>query len=202
MKIQSFGSGDGMAAYLKPAGMNPPRLLRCGTYEDWRDQVAGPIEHSPCGIVSISAALAAPTLRVCELEGGLINFRADSSKGKTTCLFAGASVVAKPDDPEPYVRSMRFTANGAEGMAAAFNDLSMFLDEVSLCAPNDLGDFVYFFSGGKGKTRANVAGQARPVHQWRGLGILSAEVKVEEHITTGGKRARSGQAVRCLDLSV
>jgi putative DNA primase/helicase len=63
-----------------------------GTLEGWQETVAKPARKSSCLRVAIAAAFAAPLLRPMAMDSFAINWFSDTSDGKTTMLFAAASV--------------------------------------------------------------------------------------------------------------
>lgn len=64
-------------------------------------------------IFGVSVALAAPLLGICYEENGGFHLRGASSTGKTTILYAAASVFGGKD----FIQRWRATANGLEATA-------------------------------------------------------------------------------------
>jgi Domain of unknown function (DUF927) len=63
-----------------------------GSLEGWQETVAKPARKSSCLRVAMAAAFAAPLLRPMAMDSFAINWFSDTSDGKTTMLFAAASV--------------------------------------------------------------------------------------------------------------
>src|SRR5437867_2449463 len=63
-----------------------------GTLPDWRDGIARLAMGHAIPMLAISTAFAGPLLQLADLEGGGLNLFGQSSRGKTTCLQAAASV--------------------------------------------------------------------------------------------------------------
>ena len=63
-----------------------------GSLEGWQETVAKPARKSSCLRVAIAAAFAAPLLRPMGMDSFAINWFSNTSDGKTTMLFAAASV--------------------------------------------------------------------------------------------------------------
>jgi hypothetical protein len=63
-----------------------------GSLEGWQETVAKLARKSSCLRVAIAAAFAAPLLRPMAMDSFAINWFSDTSDGKTTMLFAAASV--------------------------------------------------------------------------------------------------------------
>ena len=169
---------------------------RAGTLEGWRQTIAAKAPGNPLLTLALSAAFAGPLLAKCHQEGGGLHFVGDSSTGKTTLIEAACSVWGGPN----YRRSWRATANGMEGAATLFNDGLLALDEISECDPREVGQIVYALGNGRGKQRASRTGTARSVTRWRTFVLSSGERTISTSMLEGGYRAKSGQAVRLLDI--
>ena len=171
-----------------------------GTLAEWRDGVAALAAGHMIPMLAISTALAGPLLHLAGLEGGGLNLFGQSSRGKTTCLQAAASVWGRGATPG-YVRAWRATANGLEGAAAQSTDTLMVLDELGMVDARDAAQAFYGLANGAGKQRAGRDGSLREPKSWRVLflssGELPAEVKLSE---TPGRKSRAGQLVRLLDI--
>jgi hypothetical protein len=63
-----------------------------GSLEGWQETVAKPARKSSCLRVAIAAAFAAPLVRPMGMDSFAINWFSNTSDGKTTMLFAAASV--------------------------------------------------------------------------------------------------------------
>jgi putative DNA primase/helicase len=86
--------------------------------------------------MSVSTAFAAPLLEVLNVASGLVHFRGDSSRGKTTVLRPAASVGGSPTEA---IRTWRATTNGLEGVAAMHNSILLVLDELHQIAAKEAG---------------------------------------------------------------
>ncbi|MEI8154810.1 MAG: DUF927 domain-containing protein, partial [Hyphomicrobiales bacterium] len=171
-----------------------------GTLADWRDGVAALAAGHAIPMLAISTALAGPLLHLAGLEGGGLNLFGQSSRGKTTCLQAAASVWGRGGTPG-YVRAWRATANGLEGAAAQSTDTVMVLDELGVVDARDAAQALYGLANGQGKQRAARDGSAREPKSWRVLYISSGELPVDAKLAeTPGRKARAGQLVRLLDV--
>ena len=144
---------------------------------------------------ALSAAFAGPPLHLAGLEGGGLNLFGQSSRGKTTCLQAAASVWGRGATPG-YVRAWRATANGLEGAAAQSTDTFMVLDELGMVDSRDAAQALYGLANGQGKQRATRDGSAREPKSWRVLFLSSGELPVDAKLSeTPGRKARAGQLV-------
>lgn len=173
-----------------------------GTLAEWRDGVGALTAGHGIPMLAISAAFAGPLLHLADLEGGGLNLFGQSSRGKTTCLQAAASVWGRGEKENGgYVKTWRATANGLEGTAAQSNDTLMILDELGMADARDVQQVVYGLANGQGKQRASRDGSAREPKSWRVLYISSGEVTLDTKLAeTSGRKARAGQLVRLLDV--
>ncbi|MTW22625.1 DUF927 domain-containing protein [Allochromatium palmeri] len=167
-----------------------------GTFEQWRDEIAKYCSGNPMLILSISATLASPMLKLVNMNQGGLHFFGDSSIGKTTALLMASSCWSDAK----FMRTWRATANGIEGAAALVNDNTLILDEISEADPRDVGEIVYSVGNGVGKIRSNRYGNSRPVKNWRVMLLSSGERTLSTTMAEGGKHVKTGQEVRLIDI--
>jgi putative DNA primase/helicase len=171
-----------------------------GTLAQWREGVARLTAGHAIPMLAISTALAGPLLHLASLEGGGLNLFGPSSRGKTTCLQAAASVWGRGGTPG-FVRAWRATANGLEAAAAQSTDTVMVLDELGIVDAREAAQAFYGLANGQGKQRAARDGSPREPKFWRLLYLSSGELPVEAKLTEeAGRKARAGQLVRLLDV--
>ncbi|HML80169.1 MAG TPA: DUF927 domain-containing protein [Thiomonas arsenitoxydans] len=169
-----------------------------GTLKAWISDVASPARNNPMLMLALSVAFTGPLLAKCNAEGGGVHLVGDSSTGKTTAAEAARSVWG----PDRYKRTWKATANGLEGAGTLFNDNLLVLDEISEADPRDVGMIAYMLGNGTGKQRASRTGSARPVTRWRCIVLSTGERTLATSMLEAGQRAKSGQAVRLLDVPV
>lgn len=168
-----------------------------GLLEEWQRQVARLAVGNPRLAFAMASAFAGPLLELVRPDGGGgFNLMGFSSKGKSTCLEAAASVWGRPD-PLP---TWRATGNGLEGIAATRNDGFLVLDELSQVDPKEAGSVAYMLANGSAKARANREGGTRTMRQWRLVFLSSGEQGLEDKMLEDGKRSRAGQEVRVPDI--
>lgn len=172
-----------------------------GDLVEWQDLVARFGIGNSRVAVALSAAFVGPLLDILGEEGGGINFRGDSSTGKTTALHAAASVWGRP---EKFVRQWRATSNGLEGVAVQHNETLLCLDELAQLDPKEAGSVAYMLANGQGKTRASRGGAARTAASWRVMFLSSGEISIGDlagRDNRGVRRSAAGQEVRILDIA-
>jgi putative DNA primase/helicase len=171
-----------------------------GTPNEWCEGVATLAAGHAIPMLAISTALAGPLLHMAGLEGGGLNLFGQSSRGKTTCLQAAASVWGRGGTPG-FVRAWRATSNGLEGAAAQSSDTVMILDELGMVDAREAAQAFYGLANGAGKQRAGRDGSPREPKSWRVLFLSSGELPVEAKLSeASGRKARAGQLVRLLDV--
>ena len=108
----------------------PPEILsKNGTLEEWKATIATNAADNSRLVLAISAAFAAPLLRLLNVEGGGIHFYGQSSTGKSTALNIAASVWGS----RSFKQTWRSTSNGLEATAQTYNDNILPLDEIKEC---------------------------------------------------------------------
>jgi putative DNA primase/helicase len=170
---------------------------RCGSVEDWKENIARYCQNNSRLILSVCAAFAATALDICGFASGGFHFTGQSSVGKTTCLKVAASVYGDKN----YIKSWRATDNGLEGIATKHNDALLILDEISQVDPNKIGDIAYMLANGFGKIRASSLGGTQSTKTWRVLFLSSGETSLSTHMGLVGKKSQVGQDIRLLNVS-
>lgn len=191
-----IGEADGGEEVVFQGRMVEAAHAIAGSVDDWRGTVAALALGNSRAVFTIGAALAGPLLHLVGGEGGGFHLRGRSSSGKSTAIFAGASVWGPP----AFVRPWRATASGLEGVALLHNDMTLFLDELAECDPRQAAEAVYMLANGRGKARAAATGAARPSARWRCLFVSTGETSLEAQAATVGRRIAAGQEVRLADV--
>lgn len=171
-------------------------LQESGTLDEWKKKMAALCSDNHLLTFSVSMSFAGPLLDICHEENGGFHLRGASSVGKTTALFAAASVYGNKE----FIQKWRATANGLEGTAKMYNDLPLLLDEMGEIHPREAGDVAYMLSNGTGKARADKTGSARERARWRCLFLSTGEISLAQHMLEDKKQAKAGQETRVADI--
>lgn len=192
-------AGEVVRLDLDPA---PTVYRERGTLAGWQAEVATRCIGNTRLLFGVSCAFAGPLLPLAEDEGGGINFRGASSKGKTTVIDAAASAWGAPSKtgPDAFTRTWRNTDNALESTAAAHNHVVLPLDEMGQADPATLGNSLYMLANGLGKGRNRPGGGNRPMVSFLALVLSSSEESVERQMEQTNRRAKAGQAIRLLDI--
>jgi putative DNA primase/helicase len=169
-----------------------------GTLNDWQQNISRYCVGNPLLMFAVSVSFSGGLLKLCDLPIGVgFHIFGASSKGKSTIGHAAASVFGKPTD---YMRSWRATSNGLEGIAVAYNDSVLVLDEISQIHPKELGAAIYMLINGAGRSRADKSGDARNTKQWQISVLSNGEKSVITHSTDAEEDINAGQQIRLLNI--
>lgn len=194
---ETIGRDDGEHVMFASEDQIESNLSRRGSLASWRDRVAGPCAENSRLVFGICAAFAAPMLFwAFGTDGGGFHFQGDSSTGKTTVHRVAVSVDSGPDGLQRW----RATDNGLEALAAQHSDRLLCLDELGQLDGRVLGEAAYMLANGAGKLRAGRSGASRPRRTWRSVFLSAGEIGLAEHMAEAGKRTRSGQELRMVDI--
>ncbi|GFO62337.1 DUF927 domain-containing protein [Geomonas paludis] len=176
-----------------------------GTPEEYEERVLRPAIGNPLLILALLIALASVLVRILRVDNGGFHLSSFTSRGKTTLLQLAASVFGIGTDPnrarESYIQRWSMTQGGAEGLAAAFSEKLLILDELDSFS-GDLGTLLYFFSGGRGKASMTATRNLQMTRSWFVSILSSGEKTLREMIVNAGGKPMAGQFVRFLELPV
>ena len=192
---ESIGQGDEYVVFQSGGAIEPAYAVK-GTLDGWRDSVARFAAGNSRLVFALSAAFAGTLAEIVGEDSGGFHFRGTSSTGKSSALFAAASVWGSPE----YRRLWRATANGLEGLAAVHNDGLLILDEISQIDPHEAGLAAYMLANGQGKTRASRTGAARKAAHWLVIILSAGEESLSALMAKAGKKANAGQEIRLADI--
>lgn len=173
----------------------PLKFGSAGNLDDFH-RIAGRCIGNSLMIFAVSIAFAAPLLELVGAESGGFNLVGPSSIGKSKLLRLAASIWGPPEN----VQQWRATSNGLEGLAMAFNDCLLCLDELGQVDPEELGQAIYMLGNSVGKARAVRSGGLKVPARWRLLFLSSGEIGIFDHMSSAHQRARAGHEVRAIDL--
>jgi len=105
----------------------------------------------------------------------------DSGLGKTTAMYAGASVWGNPD---MLVLQERDTYNSKMNRAEVYKNLPLFMDEMTNTLPKDLSDFAYQLPSGFQRNRMGNKGNVERVRgePWKLISATTGNTSMLERI--------------------
>jgi putative DNA primase/helicase len=180
---------------LQSSAMLSIAQANSGSLDDWQ-KLASLCRGNSRLLFSVSLGFAPPLLRLVGIESGGFHLRGQSSSGKTTCLLAAVSVWGRSD----YLQHWRATTNGLEGIAAAYNDCLLCLDEMAQADSIEVGRSSYMLANGVGKSRLDKTGNSQQRKEWNILFLSSGEVSLSDHMALGKQSIKAGQEIRVLDI--
>lgn len=171
-----------------------------GTLAEWNDAIGRLAIGNDRLMLALNMAFAGPLLHLTDDESGGIHLVGASRLGKSTALYAAASVWGK-GDRSGCVRSWRATSNGLEGVAAATSDGLLPMDEMGQADGREVADVVYMLANETGKSRADRSGGARTRKTWRTLFLSTGELSLEAKMAEAGRQMHAGLEVRLINLA-
>jgi Domain of unknown function (DUF927) len=194
--------------------IRPPRLNSAthagetrGDHAEWLRTVACPAKFSSRMVFAISAALAAPLLRMAKLHSFGILVHGPGKAGKSTMLLAAASISGYGREQE--LPNFRATDVAFGEIPAAFNDSLLPVNELGLLRGSAierrrrLRDIAYGFAEGRGTTYSQLASIAEANRRLEWLSILLATgEETSNEIARDARDSRmEGEAIRWIDLA-
>jgi hypothetical protein len=107
--------------------------------------------------INIATAFSAPLYGLTDHGSTCFNASGEGGVGKTTVMRLSAAIWGRP---QGYMLR-NFTPVAMETAAGAYNNLPMMIDEITIHNAKAVADFVFQFSGGKGKIRGAPGGGLR-----------------------------------------
>jgi Domain of unknown function (DUF927) len=133
------------------------------------------------------------------VNGALLHiFSPDSGIGKTTALYAGASIWG---DPTKLVLKESDTVASKMNRAEVYNNLFLPMDEVTNSTARDLSDFLYQYTSGSQRNRMSTGSNAERTRgePWKQTAVSTGNSSIMEKISTY-KALPKGEAMRLLEV--
>lgn len=197
---RSFGGSVTEDYILQRADVNDTLLTESGSLEEWQKNVGSRCKGNSRLILSVCCGLAGPLISVSGGESGGVHFYGLSSKGKSTTLMVGGSVLGGGAQ-KGFVQSWRNTLNGLEAIAEQHNDLTLFIDELAQINAHDAENTAYMLGEGSGKGRMTKMIGSRKKPMWTLLYVSAGEITLADHAQSVGKKTKGGAEVRLLNVA-
>lgn len=144
-------------------------------------------------------AFGAPLMKLRRSHPGLLlNMTGATGVGKTTIAKLMMSVYGQPDDTKQNNNS---TLNNRIERIGAFNNLPVFIDEVSNMEPRDVSELVYSISSGEGRGRLNKDASFKEVASWSTLAVSTSNHSLYGKLLSF-KDAPDAETMRVLEWEV
>jgi hypothetical protein len=166
-----------------------------GNRKHWLTEISKLLEREPAILFALGCAVSAMLIRQLGVEGYILHYWDDSSKGKTTMLMAVLSFFGKPKR-RGLLKTWNSTLVGFEARLNQCNDLPCPFDDSSEAKDDQIiSDLIYMLSNGQGKQRATRGGDAKEVTEHITVGISTGEGPLIK------SKDRSGKSVRTLEFN-
>jgi len=170
-----------------------------GSLEAWTDfTTLLDKAHLPAHIFSLLIGLSAPLYAFTGLKGLTISLYGPTGGGKTLAQMWQQSIWG---DPDKLHFAAKFTQNTLFGRMGLYCHMPMTIDEVTMMADREVGDFAYWVSQGRDKARLNRNAEEREAKDW----ALPVTVSTNKSLHTkliASKLDTDAQMARILEVSV
>jgi hypothetical protein len=196
---EAFGPAASARSVLKDA-----IDARTGTMAGWQDAMRAAIaaEKCPHWRIGIAAGFAGVLVDLLGLENHGLHLCGPSSLGKTTAQALAASVWGSPKLGVGLLQSMRATENAIEFLAIRSHGTVLALDEMAAVTGRVIDRAIYMLATGKGKSRMNAIGGARPTAGWSTYVLTSGEQGLEQKVHEDGGQWSAGMAARFCSVDI
>jgi putative DNA primase/helicase len=169
---ETIGPSDGERVILKEAGVD--YYEKRGTLTDWQAGIGTMSKGEGSLILNLSSALVASLARITGINASGLNIVDDTSKGKSTCQYAGATVWGR-GGKGGFVQPWNATINGIEAVAVLFNDTLLSLDDMKQAAPQVVSEALYMIHNGVGRVRMDRTRALQETNKWSTFVMSSSE---------------------------
>lgn len=186
------------APYLRDASR---ALLPQGSLELWKQgfNMYSRIPDSYPLIFTAMMGFAAPLMALTEYSGVLVNMTGHSAAGKSTALKVMTSIWGTPN---PQHMLAVDTNNAIFNFIGYLSNIPVAFDEVTKLDDDRVSDFVLNFTSGRGKMRANRAGQNVDNEVfWDTIVVASSNTSLYNKVTSA-RRGYNAEAMRIYEMNV
>lgn len=159
---------------------------RSGELDEWKKAVE-PLIKIPLVRIKSYIALAAPLLRILNIQSFVFDNYFESTAAKTTSTDIAMSLFGNPKDLQHSANSTRV---GAERVAESFTDLPINLDETSSMKTEVLQEMVYTWAGERGKNRGTKDGKLQETGSWKTVVMTTGEKAITSDQSFTGAQVR------------
>ena len=146
-------------------------------------------------------AFGAPLMKHLHLKGAIINMiNNESGTGKTTAIKAMHSVYGHPEE---VMLIQRDTMNVRLHRLGVMNNLGLGCDEITKMSADDVSDFAYAVSQGRGRGRMKANENAERLNKakWQTILLCSSNASIVDKLKTL-KSTPDGELMRVIEYEV
>lgn len=174
-------------------------IATAGTLEAWQ---AGIQKLDQPGLeahlFSFLVGFGAPLFSITEYDGAMLSMLGDTNSGKTLSSKCMLSIYGK-------YKSLRIgkkdTLNAKIEKMAMLGNMPVYIDELTNTEADELSQFIYQVSEGRGRARLRSDSTMREAAEWQTLGITSTNASLVSKLATGKDNAEA-EMVRLLEYRV
>lgn len=174
-------------------------IATAGTLADWQAGIklldrAGLEAH----LFSFLIGFGAPLFAVTGYDGAMLSMLGDTNSGKTLSSKAMLSIYGK-------YKGLRIgkkdTLNAKIEKMSMLGNLPVYIDELTNTEANELSQFIYQVSEGRGRARLRSDSSMRAAASWQTLGVTSTNASLTSKLATSKDNAEA-EMVRLLEYRV
>jgi hypothetical protein len=160
-----------------------PMFKPSGTFEGWKETLN--FYNRPGFEVHqyvVGLGFGSILMELFPINGAIFHVHSkDSGLGKTTAMFAGASIWGNPD---MLVLQERDTYNSKMNRAEVYKNLPLYSDEMTNTLPKDLSDFAYQIPSGQQRNRMGAKGNVERTRgePWKLIAATTGNTSMLERI--------------------
>lgn len=174
-------------------------IKTAGTLEDWQKGIKmldqpGLEAH----LFSFLIGFGAPLFAITGYDGSMLSMLGDTNSGKTLSANAMLSIYGN-------FRGLRIgkkdTLNAKIEKMSMLGNLPCYIDELTNTDADELSQFIYQVSEGRGRARLRADSSMREAAHWQTLGVTSTNASLMGKLATGKDNAEA-EMVRLLEYRV
>lgn len=176
-----------------------PMFVQAGTVDEWA-QFTSLLEKAKLypQMFALCVSMSAPLYAFTGLRGLTINLYGPTGSGKTLGQYWQQSVWG---DPTKLHYTAKFTPNALYSRMGLYNNLPVTIDEATMLAPKDVGDFLYSVSQGREKARLHRNAEERDSKTWATVVTTSSNKSLGSMLLSTGMET-DAQMARLLEITV
>jgi hypothetical protein len=176
-----------------------PMFVQAGTLDEWA-QFTALLDKAKLypQMFALCVSMSAPLYAFTGLRGLTINLYGPTGSGKTLAQFWQQSVWG---DPTKLHYTAKFTPNALYARMGLYNNLPVTIDEATMLAPKEVGDFLYSVSQGREKARLLRNAEERDTRTWATVVTTSSNKSLGAMLLSTGMES-DAQMARLLEITV
>jgi len=173
---------------------------RSGDIDGWCKAFAA-VDHLPLLYLAVYGAVASILLPIVGCPSFTLSFSEEPGSGKTTALFAMASVWGRPALSGGFIASWDDTMTSLEIQAGVLGNLPIIADETQRMRDRSMMiQVIYNHWGGAGRNRSTADIQVRAQNKWHSVLAASGESSIL-NLAGDDRLKKGGVAARALEVS-